>query len=218
MPKLVCSHTIAALLCIALFVSCYEQKEHEAPAVHDRDSVAVMTSYGVNTLISDSGVIKYRLVSERWDVNNALDPSRWIFEKGIFFEQFDEKFQVQSHIQCDTAYYYDKKKLWELRGRVRVKNKEGLIYIGERLFWDSDHHELYSNVRSTLITPERELRGNAFRSDERMRWYSVTNGSGSFIKEDFAGEKEDTAQVAKDSVNTLSRPPVSPQRKTGMTR
>ena len=37
------------------FISCTEQKEHTAPAINDRDSVSMMTSYGINTLISDSG-------------------------------------------------------------------------------------------------------------------------------------------------------------------
>ena len=76
-----------------------------------------MVSYGVNTLISDSGVIKYRIVTERWDVNQVRQPSRWTFIKGLFLEQFDEKFHVEAYIQADTAWYYDKMKLWELRGR-----------------------------------------------------------------------------------------------------
>jgi hypothetical protein len=57
-----------------------------------------MTSYGVNTLISDSGVIKYKIVTERWDVNTIKQPSRWTFEKGVFFEQFDEKFKDISRL------------------------------------------------------------------------------------------------------------------------
>ena len=111
-------YIVIIMLCIVALASCEEQKEHTAPAIHDRDSVSMMTSYGVNTLISDSGVIKYRIVTERWEVNTVRNPSRWIFEKGVFFEQFDEKFHVQSYIQADTAYYYDQKRLWELRSRV----------------------------------------------------------------------------------------------------
>ena len=57
---------IVWLVAAVLLASCQEQKEHTAPAIHDRDSVSMMTSYGVNTLISDSGVIKYRIVAERW--------------------------------------------------------------------------------------------------------------------------------------------------------
>lgn len=33
--------------------SCEETIEHTAPAINERDSASVMTSYGVNTLISD---------------------------------------------------------------------------------------------------------------------------------------------------------------------
>lgn len=196
-----------------LLASCEGQKEHTAPAVHDRDSASMMISYGVNTLISDSGVIKYRIVTERWEVNTVRNPSRWIFEKGLFFEQFDEKFHVQSYIQCDTAYYYDQKKLWELRSRVSILTKDGLRFTSQQLFWDQASHELYSNVPSRLVTPDRTLEGTYFRSDERMTRYYVSNSRGSFEKTDIAG-KGDTITSAPDTVKAAIRPQVTPQRRT----
>lgn len=196
-----------------LLASCEGQKEHTAPAVHDRDSASMMISYGVNTLISDSGVIKYRIVTERWEVNTVCNPSRWIFEKGLFFEQFDEKFHVQSYIQCDTAYYYDQKKLWELRSRVSILTKDGLRFTSQQLFWDQASHELYSNVPSRLVTPDRTLEGTYFRSDERMTRYFVSNSRGSFEKTDIAG-KGDTITSAPDTVKAAIRPQVTPQRRT----
>lgn len=196
-----------------LLASCEGQKEHTAPAVHDRDSASMMISYGVNTLISDSGVIKYRIVTERWEVNTVRNPSRWIFEKGLFFEQFDEKFHVQSYIQCDTAYYYDQKKLWELCSRVSILTKDGLRFTSQQLFWDQASHELYSNVPSRLVTPDRTLEGTYFRSDERMTRYFVSNSRGSFEKTDIAG-KGDTITSAPDTVKAAIRPQVTPQRRT----
>lgn len=198
-----------------LLASCEGQKEHTAPAVHDRDSASMMISYGVNTLISDSGVIKYRIVTERWEVNTFRNPSRWIFEKGLFFEQFDEKFHVQSYIQCDTAYYYDQKKLWELRSRVSILTKDGLRFTSQQLFWDQASHELYSNVPSRLVTPDRTLEGTYFRSDERMTRYYVSNSRGSFEKTDIAG-KGDTITSAPDTVKAAIRPQVTPQRRTAV--
>ncbi|WP_293453829.1 LPS export ABC transporter periplasmic protein LptC [Prevotella sp.] len=198
-----------------LLASCEGQKEHTAPAVHDRDSASMMISYGVNTLISDSGVIKYRIVTERWEVNTVRNPSRWIFEKGLFFEQFDEKFHVQSYIQCDTAYYYDQKKLWELRSRVSILTKDGLRFTSQQLFWDQASHELYSNVPSHLVTPDRTLEGTYFRSDERMTRYFVSNSRGSFEKTDIAG-KGDTITSAPDTVKAAIRPQVTPQRRTAV--
>lgn len=205
------AHVIALVLSIAFLASCQEQVEHTAPAIHDRDSVAVMTSWGVNTLVSDSGVIKYRIVTERWEVNQNRNPSRWIFDKGLFLEQFDLKFHVQSYIQCDTAYYFDQKRLWELRGRVRILTKDGLRFSSEELFWDENRHELYSHKFSRLVTPERTLQGSYFRSDERMTKYIVTNTRGSFLRGDMGSDNpSDTILAAPDSVKQHLRQPATP--------
>lgn len=208
-------HIIIICVLLALFVSaCQEAVEHTAPAIRDRDSASVMTSWGVNTLISDSGVIKYRIVTERWDVNAVKHPSRWTFDKGLFLEQFDEKFHIQAYIQCDTAYYYDQLHLWELRSRVRVRTKEGLRFTSEQLFWDESCHELYSYVFSRLVTPERTLQGSFFRSDERMTHYLVTNSRGSFQSTDFGGSTagSDSAKAAQDSALMNQRQKATPVR------
>lgn len=187
--------------------ACSEAHEHIAPAVNPEDSASVMTSYGVNTLISDSGVIKYRVVAERWEVNTTRQPTRWEFMKGVFFEQFDEQFHVQGYIQADTAWYYDEMKLWKLRGRVSVRNNEGLIYHSEELYWDMQHHELYSHVFSRVITPERTIQGSHFRSDEYMTHYSVSNTKGSFLAEDMeSGSEESTSASREDTVQVDEQP------------
>lgn len=193
-----------------LFMSCQEQKEHIAPAISPRDSVAMMTSYGVNTMISDSGVMKYRIVAERWEINQTRNPSRWIFDRGIFLEQFDEKFHVEAYIQSDTAYFYDVMKLWELRGRVKVRTLDGLRFSSEELFWDQNKHELYSNMFSRLVTPDRELQGAYFRSDERMTRYMVSNTKGSFIKGDMINRDADTIVSASDTTKQKIRMPATP--------
>ena len=197
-----------------LAASCQEAVEHTAGAIRDRDSVAVMTSLGVNTLISDSGIIKYRIVTERWEVNQNKKPSRWTFDKGLFLEQFDEKFHVQSYIQCDTAYYYDQKRLWELRSRVRILTKDGLRFSSERLYWDEGKHELYSNTFSRLVTPERTLQGSYFRSDEHMTHYLVTNSRGSFESTDFGGGSNagSTTGEMPDSMQMQQRSRALPSR------
>lgn len=207
---------IFQLLFLGVLASCQEAVEHTAPAIHDRDSVATMTTYGVNTLISDSGVIKYRIVTEEWEVNTIKNPSFWAFNKGVFMEQFDEKFHVEAYVQADTAYFYDQQKLWELRSRVRILTKDGLRFSSEQLFWDQMKHEFYSNVFSKLVTPERTLQGSYFRSDERMTKYYVSNTKGSFEKGDFedGNGNTDTARSAQDTVQKPVRQMATPQRRT----
>jgi hypothetical protein len=168
----------------------------------------MMISYGVNTLISDSGVIKYKIVTERWDVNTVKNPTRWTFEKGVFFEQFDQQFHVEAYVQADTAWYFDQIKLWELRGRVRIRNVNGLVFRSEELFWDGLKHEFYSHKYSRVVTPERELEGTYFRSDEHMRHYEVTNSVGSFQSEDLEPEPEEPVNEPdknKDAADTAKQ-------------
>ena len=173
-----------------------------------------MTTLGVNTLISDSGITKYRIVTERWEVNQNKKPSRWVFDKGLFLEQFDEKFHVQAYIQCDTAYYYDQLRLWELRSRVRILTKNGLRFSSNQLYWDENKHELYSYTFSRLVTPERTLQGSYFRSDERMTHYLVTNSRGSFESADFGGGPSPSPSPSGtgDSIMIQQRSPALPSR------
>lgn len=186
-------------------ISCNNPQEHIAPAIRERDSVAMMTSYGINTLISDSGVMKYRIVAERWEVNTAVHPQRWKFSRGLFLEQFDEKLHVEAYIQSDTAYYFNEQRLWHLIGNVRVRTITQMRFNSEELYWDENQHEMYSNKFSRVVTPEREMQGTYFRSDERMTHYTVTNSKGSFIKSD-VDKKEENGEN-KDSANTSPTPP-----------
>ena len=197
---------------LILLVACSEQQSHTAPAVHDRDSASMMVSYGVNTLISDSGVIKYRIVTERWDVNTVKQPTRWTFEKGIFMEQFDEQFHVEGYIQADSAWYYEQQKLWELRGRVLIRNVNGLIFTSEEFFWDGIRHEFYSNKFSRVVTPERTLEGTRFRSDEHMTHYDVSNSEGSFQSEDMEGNQEQQASNTSSAAPADTTAPAIPVR------
>ncbi len=182
------------------FSSCSEGREHTAPAVCEKDSASLMVSYGVNALISDSGVIKYRIITERWDVNTVKQPTRWTFEKGLFMEQFDEEFNVQAYIQADSAWYYDQIKLWELRGRVKIRNVNGMLFEGDELFHDGLKREIYSYKQSRVTTPERTLQGTYFRSDEAMTRYTISNSAGSFVKGDLVGT--DSLKAEKDTVAT----------------
>lgn len=202
---------IFSLFC--LLFSCSKEREHTAPAINPKDSVSIMTTYGVNTLISDSGIMKYRIVTEKWEINEVRNPSRWIFERGLFLEQFDEKLNVQAFIQCDTAYYFDKNKLWSLKGRVRVRTQDGLRFSSEELFWDQNLHEIYSNKFSKLVTPDRELQGAYFRSDERLSHYVISNTKGSFIKGDMLDSEKDSILTAPDTTKNKSRLPMAPSAK-----
>lgn len=211
------SYIIYVFAFIVLLSACSGRKEHTAAAINDRDSVSMMRSYGVNTLISDSGIMKYRIVAEEWEVNTVRNPSRWIFNKGLFMEQFDKTFHIEAFVQSDTAFYYDQMRLWELRGNVRIRTVDGLRFASEELFWDQQKHEFYSHVFSKLITPERTMQGTYFKSNEQMTQYIVTNSKGSFESTDFSKKEDQTPQpetVDSTYVEPPKRQPTTPTKKT----
>ena len=125
-------------------------------------------------------------------------------------EQFDEKFHIQAYIQADTAWYYDQMKLWELRGRVKVRNVNGLRFNSEELFWDGITHEFYSYKFSRVITPERTLEGTYFRSDEYMTHYTVSNSKGSFVRSDMEAGQMAPADTAGNGDTVKVSPPMRP--------
>ena len=176
-----------------------------ADALADRDSLPVMTSWGVSKLISDSGVIRYKVITEEWRVFDRTDPPRHEFLKGLFLERFDEKFNVDMFLTSDTAYWYNQS-LWELRGRVFVRNGIGTTFSTEELFWDMEKHEFYSTKFARIITPERSIEGYNLRSNEQMTQYSIDNSKGYMPMGGDANAQADTTKIPAAGQDTL--PPV----------
>ncbi|MCF0185242.1 MAG: LPS export ABC transporter periplasmic protein LptC [Bacteroidaceae bacterium] len=172
------------------YTSCSLNEKHLINAINEQDSLPTLSSTGISTLISDSGVIRYKLVTEKWDIYTKTDPTKWEFIKGLYIEQFDEDMHVSATIQADTAYFFDMIKLWELRGRVFVRNREGTIFRTKVLFWDQKKREFYSHENMLVITPDRELRGTEFRSNEDMTNYIVSNPKGYFPMSDTEQNEE----------------------------
>lgn len=160
--------------------ACSKDERHFAPAVRAKDSVPMMTDYGVSTLISDSGRIRYKIVTEEWKIYPTTKPSKWTFEKGLFLEKFNQDFHVEAWVQADTAYYYDQQKLWRLIGHVFVRNLKDETFRTHELFWDQANHEIYSHTYMIVDTPNQHLEGTSFRSNESMTQYEVFNSEGHF--------------------------------------
>ena len=91
--------------------ACSNDAPPQAAAVRHRDSLPLMTSYGISKLISDSGVVRYKIMTEEWRVFDRTHPPRNEFLKGVFLQRYDAKFNVDLYITADTAYWYDQKAL-----------------------------------------------------------------------------------------------------------
>lgn len=185
---------LGVVVMLLLFSSCGGKQKAIGDAITERDSLPVMKTLGVSTLISDSGVTRYRVNTEEWTVFDRKVPSYWAFEKGVYLEQFDSLLNVDASIKADTAYFYDKEKLWKLIGHVDIKNQKGERFNTELLYWNQATQKVYSDKFIRIEQPDRVITGYGFDSNQQMTVYRIHNGGGVF-------EVDDTQTAKPDSVN-----------------
>lgn len=189
-----------------LSVSCSGGKEPVTDAITNRDSVPVMVTRDVSTYISDSGVVRYKIITDEWRVYDRLDPSMWTFEQGIYLEKFNNDLSIEAVIIADTAYYYDKQELWELRGNVHIENEQDEEFDTQLLFWDQKTKRVYSDLYIRIRQQKRIITGIGFTSNQDFTRYTIKNTQGIFpIKEETAPTDSismaaDTTAVATDSI------------------
>ena len=177
---------LGAMVMLLLFSSCSGKTE--------RDSMAVMDTRGVTTLVSDSGVTRYRINTEEWLVFDRKNPPYWAFEKGVYLEKFDSIFQVEASIKADTAYFFNKEELWKLMGNVHIQNLKGEQFDTELLYWDQRAQRIYSDEFIRIEQPDRIITGHGFESNQQMTVYTIRKPEGIFYVD------EETA--AADSLQT----------------
>lgn len=185
---------LGTIVMFLLFSSCGGKKKELGEAITERDSLPSMATLGVVTYISDSGVTRYRMKAEEWLMYDRKRPSYWAFEKGVYLEQFDSLFNVDASIKADTAYFYDKQKLWKLMGNVDIKNRKGERFNTELLYWNQATEKVYSDRFIRIEQPDRIITGYGFDSNQQMTIYQIRNMGGIF----YVDEEEQKAST--DSV------------------
>lgn len=173
-----------AAVMFVLFPSCGGKGKNLADAVSEKDTLPTMSSLGVTTLISDSGITRYKIITEEWIIFDKKNPPYWAFEKGVYLEKFDTLFRIDASIKADTAYYYDKKRLWELRSNVQIQSQRGDKFETELLFWDEKKKRVYSDKFIKIEQADKMITGYGFESDQELSEYEIKNTTGIFTIED----------------------------------
>ena len=175
-----------AAVMFVLFPSCSGKNKKLAEAISENDTLPSMKSLGVTTLISDSGITRYKIVAEEWLIHDKKNPPYWAFEKGVYLEKFDTLFRVDASIKADTAYYHEKKKLWELRGHVQILSQRGDKFQTDLLFWDEKKEKVYSDKFIQIEQEDKVIKGYGFESNQDLSEYEIKNTTGIFTIEDTA--------------------------------
>ena len=169
-----------ATLLTALLPACKEVKRDVVATPANRDSVVSMKTRDVMTLISDSGMTRYRITAKLWLVYDEAHRPNWKFPYGLFLEKFDDNFKVEATIRCDSAFYFKNDKLWRLDGNVVIRNTKKELIETEQIYWDQTFHEVRSDSFVHIERADRILEGYGFKSDENLHNYLIKKPSGIF--------------------------------------
>jgi LPS export ABC transporter protein LptC len=149
-----------------------------AEAVTNRAEMAALEATDVMTIVSDSGVTRYRITTPLWRVYDRADTPYWEFPDGIYLEKFGLDLSSDATIEADYAHYNERQQLWKLRGNVKAVNLEGEQFETPLLFWDQKEETVYSDS-SIVITREASIiKGIGFRSNQSMTQYTILRPTG----------------------------------------
>ena len=180
---------VALLFLMIGATACRDEKKVDVAARINPRRMATMTTRNVATLISDSGVVQYKIVAPLWTVYDEVDTPFWSFPKGLYLQKFDPMFNVVATVAADSAKFFKNKKLWRLDGHVEMTKVPKDLFLSERLFWDQRKGKIYSDTFIQIETATHVLEGVGFESDDRLTSYRILRPQAIFPvkREDFSG-------------------------------
>ncbi|MDE6263870.1 MAG: LPS export ABC transporter periplasmic protein LptC [Paramuribaculum sp.] len=184
--------------------SCSGDDKKKYVANVDPEVTPTMTTTDVSTLISDSGIVRYRVQAPVWYVYDEAKEPKWTFPQSLHLESFDDMFNKDATIDCDSATYLTNVQIWRLDGNVRVVNMAGERFLTEQLFWDQRKQSVYSDSFIQIIRADRIMEGYGFVSNESMTDFAVRNVSAILPVEMMNGEAKQPASAAPADSTTAS--------------
>ena len=192
--------------CMVL-VACRDEVKSMVEHPTDPETTPTMTTDDVRTLVSDSGITKYRVTAKLWLMYEEAEKPFWRFPEGLLLEQFDSVFNVVASIICDSATYFKSEELWRLDGNVNIETSRRELILTNQLFYSQRKNEIYSDSFVHIEKSDRIIEGYGFVSNDRMTTYSLDSVSGIFPIEQQASHnraaEEDSAGLPGDLVQTV---------------
>ena len=182
--KRIISMVLLVLLC-TIVVGCQRRDVRlQSKAITDRKNTPVLHATDVNTLISDSGIVRYRIKAQTWQVYDRADTPYWEFPDGIYLERFDANLESDATIEADYAFYDETAQRWKLVGNVKALNLEGETFETPLLFWDQKTESVYSDSSIVITRETSVIKGIGFRSNQSMTKYTILHPTGVFPMEE----------------------------------
>ncbi|MFY0626026.1 MAG: LPS export ABC transporter periplasmic protein LptC [Reichenbachiella sp.] len=156
-----------------MFLSCksdtkmLSQETYEGPAV---------TMDNIDVLISDSTIIKLRLVAAKQLVLSNKDRD---FPEGIYLEFYNVEGFMTSTLKANTGYYYSKEDYYTAAGNVIMESKTSKNELTtELLNWVPKEERIHTDNFVTIVTDDEVLTGEGLEATQDFEEYTILKPSG----------------------------------------
>lgn len=176
-----------------MFGSCSKKEvKHKIDAIEDRTQIPGLDEFNVMTVISDSGITRYRISAPRWQIYDKAAEPYWLFPQGLHLENFDQNLNIDASVDAKYAHFNQDRQLWELDKDIIAVNLKGEKFETQQLFWDQKTEKIYSDSFITITQATAVITGYGFESDQTMTRYVIRNPQGIFPIRDTPTDQNDS--------------------------
>lgn len=185
---------LSILLACTFVFSCKGDKDKIAESTYDPETVPSVETKNDTIYITDSGRIRFKVIAETILMfDKAKEPFN-LLPDSAYLEEYDTLMNVVTTLRADSVWNYTRKKLWKLRGNVKIVNVEGKTFDSEELFWDEKEGKIYSNLYVVINEPnEATIRAYGFESNQSMTEYTFRR-----VKDSEIRPKEEDESLIED--------------------
>ncbi|MBK8806459.1 MAG: LPS export ABC transporter periplasmic protein LptC [Bacteroidales bacterium] len=168
--------------------------------VTQRTKIANLSGKDVHILYSDSAKIVVDIRTKEINRYSNSEEPYVEFNQGLLAVFFSSYPDTTSYLRGNYAINYENKKMWEVKGNVIAKNKQGEVLNTEFLVWDENKKLIYSDKTVKITTSEDIIFGEGFESDETFSNWKIRKVTGTImLKENNNEESSNNNEVSNHS-------------------
>ncbi len=188
MPGHITLRVIPLLAGMTLLFSCGRDIE-KVSRLENPDTIPAIHATGIEIIYSDSAIVRITIQAPELKDFTQLDTlqPKSEFPKGLTATFYNRSGGIESVMTSRYAIYYSKRRVFEARDSVVVKNySEDQELHADIIWWDEVKEKIWSDEPVTIITADGTTRGNAgFDADQNFSEYHIRGARGDMrVKEE----------------------------------
>lgn len=135
------------------------------------------TSFGVESIITDSGRVRIRIKSPQID-SYENEEEYTEMPKGVEVFFYDSLGNVSSSLIADYAINTPKKNIILAKYNVVATNAQGEKLYTDELYWDKKTRKIYTNADVKVVSADKVIFGDGLTADESFDNWQIKHPHG----------------------------------------